>query len=400
MVGVNSGVRHLSDESIHDGSPLITNYPQSFDCILMSLTQKPIRATRISFGMIVLNGEPFTKYNLRSLYPWAHEIIVVEGACTAAAAVATSEGHSIDDTLEVLRRFKRDEDPENKISIVTAEDMGYPNGFWPGEKHEMSQAYANRATGNYLWQVDMDEFYREEDLTAIVSLLDTGISQISFPMLQFWGGIGIRENGEYLSLHFTQINRIFAWGKEHRYTTHRPPTVVDENGTDLRQLKWLDGPAMRRRNIFVYHYCMLLPKQVRQKSSYYSRVDWSAFQQMEAWAERAYFKFQTPFAVCDVLHYPMSWLEEYRGSHPAHIIRMVEDIEAGIYPNIELRRTDDIMRVIRRPQYRVGRFARKSVVTVLPFVRRVTALVLRFARILPFYIILRNKIRAQQHLTS
>lgn len=35
---------------------------------------------RITFGMIVLNGEPFTRYNLRALYPFAHEIIVVEGA--------------------------------------------------------------------------------------------------------------------------------------------------------------------------------------------------------------------------------------------------------------------------------------------------------------------------------
>src|SRR3546814_12365174 len=30
---------------------------------------------RITFGMIVLNGEPFLRYNLRSLYPYAHQII-------------------------------------------------------------------------------------------------------------------------------------------------------------------------------------------------------------------------------------------------------------------------------------------------------------------------------------
>ena len=34
---------------------------------------------RISFGIIVLNGEPFTRYNLRALYPFAHQIIVAEG---------------------------------------------------------------------------------------------------------------------------------------------------------------------------------------------------------------------------------------------------------------------------------------------------------------------------------
>ena len=34
---------------------------------------------KITFGIIVLNGEPFTKYCLRQLYPFAYEIIVVEG---------------------------------------------------------------------------------------------------------------------------------------------------------------------------------------------------------------------------------------------------------------------------------------------------------------------------------
>ena len=176
---------------------------------------------RITFGMIVLNGEPFTRYNLRSIYPWAHQIIVVEGACKAAVAVASSTGHSTDGTLEVLRRFQADEDPEKKLIIVTAEDEGHSDGFWPGEKHEMSQAYAKRATGNYLWQVDVDEFYKEDDMRDIIALLENGSTQISFPMIQFWGGIDFRENGEFLSVHFKQVHRIFAWGKDYSYTTHR-----------------------------------------------------------------------------------------------------------------------------------------------------------------------------------
>ena len=91
----------------------------------------------ITFGMIVLNGEPFIRYNLRSLYPFAHQIIVVEGACPSAAAVATADGHSMDGTFEVLHDFKHREDPENKVVIVTAGDEGYTDGFWPG-KDQMS----------------------------------------------------------------------------------------------------------------------------------------------------------------------------------------------------------------------------------------------------------------------
>ena len=57
------------------------------------------RWPRITFGMIVLNGEPFIRYNLRALYPFAHQIIVVEGAAPAAANIATGDGHSSDGTL-------------------------------------------------------------------------------------------------------------------------------------------------------------------------------------------------------------------------------------------------------------------------------------------------------------
>ena len=71
-------------------------------CRQSDMTPSP----RITFGMIVLNGEPFVRYNLRALYPFAHQIIVVEGAAPAAAGIATPEGHSIDGTLAALKQFK------------------------------------------------------------------------------------------------------------------------------------------------------------------------------------------------------------------------------------------------------------------------------------------------------
>ena len=85
----------------------------------------------ITFGIIVLNGEPFTRYCLRALYPFAHEIIVVEVAGIAAAGGATPDGHSSDGTLETLYQFQAEEDPENKMQIITRD------GFW-SEKDEMS----------------------------------------------------------------------------------------------------------------------------------------------------------------------------------------------------------------------------------------------------------------------
>ena len=163
---------------------------------------------RISFGIIVLNGEPFTRYCLRSLYPYAHEIIVVEGAAPGAAGVATPDGHSTDGTLEVLRQFKEEEDPENKLQIVVRE------GYW-SEKDEMSQAYAERATGDYLWQVDVDEFYKAADIETILSMLrdDPSITSISFRMINFWGGFDYICDGWYLKIGGEIFHRLFKWGQ-------------------------------------------------------------------------------------------------------------------------------------------------------------------------------------------
>ncbi|HTH93181.1 MAG TPA: glycosyltransferase family 2 protein, partial [Candidatus Paceibacterota bacterium] len=69
----------------------------------------PLHKPTITFGIIILNGEPFIPYNLRAIYPFAHEIVIVEGAYWASKAVATPDGHSLDSTLETLYRFKKEE---------------------------------------------------------------------------------------------------------------------------------------------------------------------------------------------------------------------------------------------------------------------------------------------------
>src|SRR5258705_5955097 len=97
--------------------------------------------------------------------------MVVEGAAPAGVNIATPDGHSRDGTLAELRRFKSEEDPEGRLTIVTAEDEGHADGFWPGEKDEQSRAYAKRATGNYLWQVDIDQLYRAHDMTRVIQML-------------------------------------------------------------------------------------------------------------------------------------------------------------------------------------------------------------------------------------
>ena len=310
---------------------------------------------RITFGIIVLNGEPLTRYCLRSLYPFAHEIIVAEGAAPGAAAIATPDGHSTDGTLGVLKDFKVHEDPENKLTIVTAEDEGHPDGFWPGEKHEQSQAYARWATGDYLWQVDIDEFYKADDMKRVIRMLgdDNGITAVSFKQIAFWGGFRYITDGWYLRSGGDVFHRLFKWGRGYSYVTHRPPTVHDAHGHDLKEVKWVNGYQMARLGIFLYHYSLTFPKQVLEKCAYYSEADWVRANRFNDWARTGYMKLEKPFRVHNVYDYP-SWLERFKGEHPEQIAQLRNDIRDGKVA-VELRQTDDVERLLKSPNYVVRR---------------------------------------------
>lgn len=306
---------------------------------------------KISFGMIVLNGEPFVRYNLRQLYPHAHQIIVVEGAVETATAIATDDGHSLDSTLETLYDFKANEDPDNKLIIITRE------GFW-SEKDEMSQAYADVATGDYLWQVDSDEFYRHADIEAVMKLLqdDPTISAISFKMVTFWGDIQTIAEGWYLKRGAEIFHRLFKWGDGYQYVTHRPPTVVDAQGRDMRDGHWINGYQLEKQySIVMYHYSLLFPKQVIEKNKYYSVADWAKHLRADAleWTENVYMRLQDPFRVHNVYEYP-SWLRRYKGDHPEQMKRMWRDIDNGII-EIERRPMQDVDTLLQSPQYQVQR---------------------------------------------
>jgi hypothetical protein len=302
---------------------------------------------RITFGMIVLNSEPFLRYNLRALYPFAHEIIVVEGAVESAAPLATADGHSRDGTLETLHRFKAEEDPENKLQIITRE------GLWD-EKDAMSQAYAARATGDYLWQIDSDEFYRADDMQAVIEMLRAvpTITAVSFKMKTFWGSLHYWVDGWFLRRGNDIYHRLFKWGPGYRYVTHRPPTVHNERGQDLRTLHWIDGNTLASKGIFLYHYSLLLPKQVLEKSTYYGKAFPEISGDMD-WAENGFMRLKRPFHVHNVYRYP-SWLLRYQGDHPAEIQQMWADLQAGQLP-FERRPMNDVERLLNSWWYTPAR---------------------------------------------
>lgn len=308
---------------------------------------------RISFGIIVLNGEPFVRYCLKSIYPYAYEIVVVEGGHEDAKSVCTPDGHSTDGTLDALYKFKKEEDPDNKLTIVTRD------GFWPkkdelgNDRTPQSRAYAERISGDYLWQVDIDEFYRASDMEHIINMLrnDTSITSISFKQKSFWGDINYISDAVYLRKNVGGWHRIFKWGKNYKYLTHEPPTILDESGTDMRSLHWIRGESMARRGIYMYHYCLLFPWQVEQKVRIYKDEKPDNFSEAVKWAEENYFRLGNPYRVHNVYVTP-SWLIRFKGEHPSEVTKMMNDIKLGKV-NARLRQTDDVEEIIDSTGYKL-----------------------------------------------
>lgn len=311
----------------------------------------PHQYPRISFGVIVLDGEPFTRFCLRQIYPHAHEIIVVEGGSEKAAAIAP-EGHSTDGTIQALQRFKQEEDPEDKVRLVSRA------GFW-SEKDEQSQAYACRATGDYLWQLDIDEFYRHVDIDRVRQTLasDLTIDTVSFRQYAFWGSPLILATGFALITDLRdEYHRLFRWKQGYAYKTHRPPTVADECGVDLRQKRWVRATESESWGVRLFHYSLLFPAQVRNKCEYYARP--TQFTRRAyvpgiiEWASNSYFALKHPFRVHNVFS-SLSWLERYSGSHPEEAMAMWASAKAGSL-GYELRNNADADRLLSKPTYRLA----------------------------------------------
>ena len=67
---------------------------------------------KIAFGMIVLNGNYVLEECIKSVYPYANQILIAEGPVTYWQQQGLSK--STDGTIEVLNSIP---DPENKIHI-------------------------------------------------------------------------------------------------------------------------------------------------------------------------------------------------------------------------------------------------------------------------------------------
>ena len=211
---------------------------------------------KITFGIIVLNGDFVLEEALKSIYPYAHQILIAEGP----VQYWTNKGviTSTDNTNKILNNFP---DPDKKITVVHGQYS---------EKDDQANAYMAhlKEDTDYIWNLDSDEIFLPTDIEKIIHILETEkYTSVGFKSLTFYGGFdryltGFEENAEFI-----RIRKVYP---KSFWRTHRPPTIQHVwHGEKLPEKHLNFNICSSVYGIRMYHYSYVFPRQVHTKLQYY-----------------------------------------------------------------------------------------------------------------------------------
>ncbi|MHC4616154.1 MAG: glycosyltransferase [Planctomycetota bacterium] len=292
----------------------------------------PESVPRFSFVMIVLNGMPLIEYSLKSIYDFAHEIIIVEGAVRDCMFAANPDGSSMDGTAEFIKSFP---DPANKIKLI--------QGKWP-EKCEMQNEALKYVTGSHVWLIDSDEVYTRQGLEKIREILkqDPSITQVNLIPENFWKSLDHTVVSARFFEHAHHYRRLFKYVPGAVFTSHRPPTMVwPGSAKTTEQMHLLDGLKTRQMGVVLYHYSYLSDKQVKQKNDYYGRLDHGANRwgiDRQTWYRECFLKWNPQDRAEVENRYPVwmgdpnSHTQPFKGTHPEAMIEYARKFNRGGQP--------------------------------------------------------------------
>lgn len=210
---------------------------------------------KITFGIIVLNGDFLLKQVLQSIYPFAHAICIAEGPVNYWANIKGITT-SIDDTNKILEEFP---DPENKIKVT--------HGIY-SEKDEQCRAWFKDVPidTDYVFCVDADEIHSRQNILKLIKYLEKHKpDSIGFKSDSFFGGFE-RIIGGFERDH--SFKRVLKYIPGCIYRTHRQPTL-SLNGLDIDSHNVIGTELFEKTGITMWHGSYVSPKMVHDKISYY-----------------------------------------------------------------------------------------------------------------------------------
>ena len=210
---------------------------------------------KITFGMIVFNGNYVLEEVLASVYPYAHQILIAEGP----VGYWRDQGYltSYDGTNNIIDNFP---DPDGKIVPI--------HGFY-SEKEEQCNSYMHRLSpdADYIWNLDCDEVFKPEDIEKVIELLGREkYTSVGFKSCSFYGGFDKILGGFEERAEFHRVCKVYPGSF---WASHRPPRVRHKVSDPLPE-KHLDfNDLYDNHGVRMYHYSYVFPKQVQEKVAYY-----------------------------------------------------------------------------------------------------------------------------------
>jgi len=211
---------------------------------------------KISFGIIVFNGNYVLEECIKSVYPYASQILIAEGPVSYWQSMGYKT--SFDGTNEIIDNYP---DPENKIKIIHSQYS---------EKGDQAQSYMKflNQDNDYIWNLDCDEIFKPEDIEKIIFLLETEkYTNVNFKSISFYGGFDRYITGFEENSPFVRIRKIYPGSY---WKSHRPP-VIGHVIKDILPEKELNFNYLSDKyGIRMYHYSYVFPFQVNEKIKYYN----------------------------------------------------------------------------------------------------------------------------------
>lgn len=191
--------------------------------------------TRIAIS-IILNGLHHLKNQLYYC-PFKQEFqgisnfdqwIFVEGAsknthctswCNQINDTYHKDGHSVDGTLEYLRDLEANPLLKDKIKVVTTD------GLWDGKVSMFNAGIAHLNQPCWLWQIDIDEYWRPEQLAHAESIVDRLECDGAAFACDYLLTDDIIVRGEWGESTQHGYRRLFKYTPGSQFIAHEPPVL-------------------------------------------------------------------------------------------------------------------------------------------------------------------------------